>query len=376
MDGIEYSTWFTTSTADSQGIMAFNLFSGETMWVINTTTNLRLGMIVSFEDPNEYGCDGPYIWTTGALPAADTGNNLIPLQSGSTQWNMYDGFTGNYIASIVNGTSPSLFTEDVDGNIIGYYFNSTVGTMGCGTASASDSPYGGRHVVETVTSGSGPALIMWNMTLAMGLTGTGISNWTPAHNAIWLFKNGIEWATNEPGNITAAEGGINLGVPGTYSASLTALTFETGNTLISLYNGIGLGDIYGSEISAAYDATTGAFLWAENFTNQVIGANLLPIFSRSSSSSQDYSAASGIYMEFDMASLVYVGFYAATGQVAYSGTLPAPTGQSTADPYDNYDICAQTSQATGVCVLCHWRRRLGHKPDDWSSPLELQHQLS
>ena len=37
---------------------------------------------------------------------------------------MFDAMTGNYILSIVNGTSMTL-TEDDHGDLIGYYVNST-----------------------------------------------------------------------------------------------------------------------------------------------------------------------------------------------------------------------------------------------------------
>ena len=46
MDGILYSSWFTTSTGtgSDNGIVATNLYSGQTLWIINTTNPLRCGM--------------------------------------------------------------------------------------------------------------------------------------------------------------------------------------------------------------------------------------------------------------------------------------------------------------------------------------------
>ena len=322
------------------------------MWVINTTNSLRLGMIVDFEDPNEYGDDGPYIWTTGSLPLSDTGEVAIPTLAGSTQWNMYDGFTGNYVGSIVNGTSPSLITTDGSGNIIGYYFNTTAGTMGCGTNGITDSQYGGGHVNE-VSSSSNPALCMWNMTEAMGLNGNGITNWTPSLHAIWLFKNGIEFADNGANydNITAAEGGINGGVPQTETVALTTLSEMTGNVIVGQYGGVGLGTSVGYEYEFGYDATTGNQLWAINRTDTNIGDNVFAYFTRYSSSSQDYSASDGIYLEFNFVNLDYVGFYTATGGVAYTGVLPPTTGETSANPYNIYDLAAQCDPTLGITVI-------------------------
>ena len=66
MDGIEYSTWYTTQTGSQQGIIAINLYNGQTLWTINTQNPLRCGMIVNFKNPNQYGDVGPYIFTSTA----------------------------------------------------------------------------------------------------------------------------------------------------------------------------------------------------------------------------------------------------------------------------------------------------------------------
>ena len=122
MNGICYSTWYTGTTSDSNGIVAYNLYNGQTMWILNTTNALRCGMLTYWESPNQYGYVGPYIWTTGNL-AGNSANNA----PGATEWNMYDALTGEYILSVVNGTALTL-TTDPNGNLIGYYVNATVGT--------------------------------------------------------------------------------------------------------------------------------------------------------------------------------------------------------------------------------------------------------
>ncbi len=91
-----------------------NLYTGETLWKINTTNALRCGMqfLCSTQlTTTVFVVHG--IWTTGTLPACDTGGNLhgwsrsiisIHEHTG-TQWNLYDGVTGQYVMSVVNGSS-------------------------------------------------------------------------------------------------------------------------------------------------------------------------------------------------------------------------------------------------------------------------------
>ena len=94
MNGILYSTQYTTgmSTGANNGIIAINLFTGQQLFAINTTNPLLCGMMFQYKNPNQYGVVGPWLWTTGTLPASDTGGTR-PTNTG-TQWNMYDAFNG------------------------------------------------------------------------------------------------------------------------------------------------------------------------------------------------------------------------------------------------------------------------------------------
>ncbi len=66
-----------------QGIQAVDLYTGNTLWTINTTNTLRCGMVVQYHHVNQYGCLGPFIWTTGTLPPGDTGGT-IPANTGTS----------------------------------------------------------------------------------------------------------------------------------------------------------------------------------------------------------------------------------------------------------------------------------------------------
>ena len=82
-------------------------------------TTLKCGQILDFVSPNQFG-GLAYLWSTGTLVGL---NNTV-----GTTLNLFDAMTGQYILSIVNGTSPSL-TVDAGGDLIGYYVNSTLGTQ-------------------------------------------------------------------------------------------------------------------------------------------------------------------------------------------------------------------------------------------------------
>jgi hypothetical protein len=98
INGRIYSQTFDTNmgTNMGQGIQCVDLYTGNTLWTINTTNTLRCGMVTDYKHVNQYGALGPFIWTTGTLPASDTGGTIPANAPGLTQWNMYDAFTGHY----------------------------------------------------------------------------------------------------------------------------------------------------------------------------------------------------------------------------------------------------------------------------------------
>ena len=124
MNGKMYSTYYPETTGYSNGIVCTDLYTGETLWKLNTTSVLRCGMTTQWKTPNMYGVIGPYIWTTGNLPAAETGGKII--QSTGTEmgifgpsakpaYNLYSAETGQYVLSIVNASSMTI-KEDGFGN--------------------------------------------------------------------------------------------------------------------------------------------------------------------------------------------------------------------------------------------------------------------
>jgi len=251
MNGIEYATQYTTTTGYNNGIVATDLFSGKTLWRINTTNTLKCGYMPVYETPNQYGVVGPYIITTGTLPASDTGGALLP--NSGTQWNLYDGLTGKYVRSVVNGTSPSYLVTDANGNLIGYYLNSTSGSE------MVHPPTGAAYKV-TINATLGPALSCWNLTLALGV---GNSQWSMSLNSVSNFSNGIMWNVQTvPTNIS--------GVAITPALSFGGLgSGQIASNVLVMYAGTGIGSVgetAGYCIEAGFDMNTGAFLWSANRT--------------------------------------------------------------------------------------------------------------
>ncbi len=192
INGILYSQTYDigTGTNMGHGIQAVNIYTGETIYTINTTNSLRCGMTTRYYQANQYGAVGPFIWTTGTLPASDTGGS-IPRNVG-TQWNMYDALNGEYVLSIVNGSALTL-RPDENGNLIGYFLNSTNGAW-----SETVYPAPGQ---SKVVNGTGPHLTCVNMTMAMGTTG---GSFQPARNTVREMKTGYMWTVPVPTEINGA----------------------------------------------------------------------------------------------------------------------------------------------------------------------------
>ncbi len=345
IDGVMYSTHYVETTGYTNGILATNLFTGQDLFTINTTSILRCGFAPQWHTINAYGTIGPYIWTTGSLPAAETGgrqigsqaNNLgvtIPspyMNTTGTQWNMYSGLTGKYVLSLVNGTSATLTTDD-QGDIIGYYINSTVGTM----TTYGSAPIRAPQPVTghaTITS-TNPVLVCWNMSQALsGLSNAGSTQtwgWSPPVNSIIDFGLGVMFAQplqNNTGSGTPTIGvGLNnpaLSINGiTNNAVIMTTGFTTGQ-------GAG-GDVAGFLIVASMDATTGAQLWIKNFTYPT-DQTLLP-YTRTQLQIQD-----GMFINVNMANWAVVAYDARTGAQKWTYTL---TGLNGAAPhsYDQFNI--------------------------------------
>jgi outer membrane protein assembly factor BamB len=309
INGIMYSQTFDIcmGTNMGSGIQAVNLYTGETMYTINTTNTLRCGMVTNYHQINQYGAIGPFIWTNGQLPASDTGGSRPNLQAGTTQWNMYDALNGQYIMSIVNGSALTL-RPDESGNLIGYFINNTAGTE-------MTHPVVGQNVLVTNT---GPHISCVNMTMAIGQTG---GSWQIAKNTVRSMDTGIMWSVPLPNNISGATISPSLAI----SSIMGDAVFMTGGFVHG--QGVG-GETAGWLVIASIDANTGQFLMSKNLTYTGGDTALLP-WTRTS-----FTYGEGLFFIMNDVNYATSAYNARTGTKVWSYTL---TGENGAEP-NHYDL--------------------------------------
>jgi len=313
INGILYSTWYPETTGYSNGIVAVDIYTGETLFVINTTSVLRCGMTAEWKTVNMYGVVGPYIWTVGSLSASETGG--IPISNVGTQYNMYSAFTGKYVLSVVNGTSMTLRT-DAHGHLIGYYINSTRGTM----PTFGPAPTFGSPPIKGTVNITTPVLCAFNMSQALGNSW----GWGPSVNTVIDFRLGVMWAKPVPTEIS--------GKPISPSLAINAITGDAVVMSGGYVHGQGVGgEVPGWLVVASMDVNTGNVLWLQNLTYPECSA-LLP-FTRTTS-----SFGEGVLAIANDVNYKVVAYNVRTGNKLWEQTLKTPYGDGTPNPYDLFSL--------------------------------------
>jgi hypothetical protein len=314
INGFLYATQYPGSTQNPTGIVCTSLYNGQTQWIINTTNPLRCGQVVWYVSPNQFGAIA-YIWTTGNLPG-------VVNAPGNTEWNMYDAMTGNYVLSVVNGSSMQL-TTDPGGDLIGYFINSTAGTQ----------VVNGQKLTTT-----GPQLCEWNSTLCINPG----SQWSPTNNGQIAFSNGLVYKVPMPTNITDPTTGVTTQISpalsgGNYLAA-TGAAFTCNSGVIMLTSGMGSpsgGETAGWVIEAGFRMSDGALLWIYNRT-ETAWTRLM-----------GFAAGNGVYIDLNQATFVANGYYLQTGKPAWSTTLTV--NGNPPNTYDEYDFNSVTANGILYC---------------------------
>ena len=341
IDGILYSTWYTTTTSYTNGIVATDLYNGQTLWTINTNNALIGGMQPIYETPNQYGVVGPYILTTGTLPG-------VVDSPGGGEYNIYDALTGKYVCSIVNGTTPGagfaggFMTVDQYGNWVGYYTNYTYSPTGL--------PNSLYAVTEHLPSGTvrenltGPTLCAWNMTMALGET-EAAGQWGISAGSVFNFDAGLMWAAQTIPTTLNGNSLITNGFFGPSGLSGGGLTEgQIASNVIVLTAGYGatsVGDTKGWAVEAGFSQTTGQLLWIFNRTYTP--------YTRISENFVDL-AGNGVYVDCDENTFVTTGYSLNTGQQLWQITLTGPNG-GPPNSYDDYGIQDVVDSTTGIIYL-------------------------
>ncbi|HMK95186.1 MAG TPA: hypothetical protein VK536_07275 [Candidatus Limnocylindrales bacterium] len=342
IDGIEYTTWYTTQTGSQQGIMAINLYNGQTMWVINTTAPLRCGMIINFKTPDQYGNVGPYIFTQG----------FYGMFAPPGPWSMYDGLTGQYLATIINTPSFVLLGADSDGNIIGYTVNTNSTLFGPSYPTltvqlpiVTGLGLTGYESETFNTVNNGPVMEMYNLTqafIASGLMSAlgGLFDWTIPIGSVFNWDNGLQWAVSQ-----------NAKLNGVVQQGLGTSTFSydgwSGNTIVFEEGFVNtVGETAGWVVEAGFNANTGAFEWIANRT----GSPYEP-YTRMTNN-LDGAVADGVYVDINQATYQMAAYYLSTGDLAWTNTLNVKMSDGHfPDQYDEFDFETTPDATTGVLYV-------------------------
>jgi len=306
MNGRMYSDYYTSTRAAAgyNGIVCTDLYTGETLWTIDTISeNLRLGMQMAYHNLNMYGTVGPFILTTG------THEGVI---SSGTAYHVYDGVTGKYVMSMVNSTGMTTTLDD-RGNVIGYYIDTQNGTRMMNAINFTRAMVGGDgfsfnlvqdNVVE-MTRG-----LIWSKPMIVEVNGKEIS---PAL-AINEVTNGAIVCT----------GGFTFG------------------------QGFG-GTTNGHLCVGAIDTETGNQLWVKNFTYQ--DTDTLEPFTRT-----EMGILDGLWMNANMQNFNVFAVDARTGATKWTAELRGDNG-AMPNYYDIFNL--RMSPGPGVSF---WR---GFGGDVW-----------
>jgi outer membrane protein assembly factor BamB len=306
MNGIIYSTIYTTDTTNPHGIIAMDLYTGETLWTLDSTNGqLVCGMEVDYKNPNQYGWVGPYIVTMGYLPGV-TGDN-------GTAYNLFDAMTADYVCSVINAPSKTGFnpfagpqfglSADLS-DLIAYYIDSS--------------------------NASQPMLQRFSMLKAIGMQGA--FGWGPFPGSIHQWNSGIEWSMP----VYTTVNGETLKTPLTVNGLTGHSVIMTGGfTFGQFYGGLQEGFTY----VAAMDADTGDQLWIKNFT-QADSEAFLP-WTRTQMQIFD-----GLWVNVNMDNDAVFAVNAATGAVEWETTLPAGINS---EGYDVFNI--RTYNGKGCLIV-------------------------
>ena len=291
IQGVMYSKLWTTSKASAaaNGIVATDLFTGETLWTIDTTEALRVAWAPTTHNINEYGTLGPYLITTGAHEG---------VTSSGTTYNIYDATTGKYMASIINGQSMNLQIDE-DRDLVGYYQATVDGEL---------------------------CLIKWDMTEAVRLTTNGNPSfgWGLTQDRQYNFEDGIEFA--EPVFDYDAIEGVTDGslLAGSGFTGPSFAINEITNDEVVFTGGFTFGQGFGGTqngwlVVGAMDKNTGEQLWARNIT-YAESETMLP-FTRTEMGIQD-----GLWINANMQNFIVEAWDARTGVKAWTSQLTGDNG--------------------------------------------------
>jgi hypothetical protein len=289
LDGVLYYSWYPAQTAYA-GIVAVDLFTGQTLWVKDTTDTLVYGQVITFHTVEEFGSQA-----------------LLWCYNPDGNYDILDPVTGTYMAT-VTGIPPSIANifststnalidsnePECSGSILIYFTNTTNAIPGDPFSPA---------VAESLT--------MWNSSLCLAGPGavggmaeifTGDFKPTGTYN----FNTGIEWSVPVPlinPNFGIASETNQAILLSSYAAVLGGFATQFGGSYAT---------------DTAYNPITGAVLFPP--TNQTtINMHEFDII----------AAGQGVYVRHDKDTDQLYGYSLTTGKLLWGPTQLVGDGLST-----------------------------------------------
>jgi outer membrane protein assembly factor BamB len=274
--GILYYSAYPGAGNNLGPLTAVDLRTGKTLWAKQVDFPLRVGMVLKFNTGDQYGAHAYLFTEPASIGFIMTPANFAP------KWQMYDAMTGQWILDIANDTAGTL-VRGGNGEILSY----AVG---------------------------GGMLNMWNISkcIAVGSQKNNIYQtyssaeiWRPPQGATLDWNDGYEWSVPIATTISGVPIIPDLAVS-KVSDDVVLTTAEPGFFL----GGAPGGSQLGYRVDAAYNAKTGQLLWGP--INRTLTPHTTDIL----------TAGEGVYCEYTMQTMTWVGYDIKTGQKLWGPTQP------------------------------------------------------
>ncbi len=268
--------YYNVQSLPREGWYCLNLYTGETEYFHNTTgpvtgvgggfelsgmiagDALSFGQILDYQSPNQMG-GYPYLWSTGG------GANPFGGAVAAQDWRMFDAYSGNYICSIANTTTPLI----VNGQPVMTFgmFGPTPVMIGA-TGTQVYGKDGSILYYNLFNDGSMPTpkyyLQIWNTSQAISYKAN-LDALLAANNAYWMWRPFLNYTFDGSQGFT-----LNVTVPNLTGAG-SVLTIRDGKYVIGGTAGknngtfVQKGQIWALNLDPAKGAL-GSLLWNTTFT--------------------------------------------------------------------------------------------------------------
>ncbi len=306
MNGILYYQAMPNYNSLTQGFVAMDLRTGETLWTKNYNNYfsngsqdvLLCGQIYVYKTMNTYGGQS-YLWATRTT-------------AGITYLDVFDAATGNYCFSIQGGGGGGAFGrqnfQGKDGSLLQLYLN-----------------------VSGTGSNRRQSLTLWNSSHCVNPVDSQFFSFT--QNGNYPYDTGIMWSILLPNQTSTGQP-----IPSWILDDTGHSVWDPDNNIMILGAGTGMYSSYGWNpgwlMKIAIDMDNGQQLWLKNQTQTPFAASMMMP-----------GASNGTYAEYTKELFTFNGYSTTTGEKAWGPT------EAMINPLAYYD---QTSAVCAYGKLYTW----------------------